>query len=215
MGLGLLVPLAADALGVSPLVSILVLLGLVATWVGLKSLLGLAAAPRTQRIGLAIHSPLPAPRAPTARRIRGRVRLVAPVIAPLSGERVAAFRLLGNAFGGEVDDSGGGVIEVDPDDGGAPIRIDLSAATIALDVDDSDDAVTPSEELRHFLTERWLYPDAGPVRVAEASLVDGDPIELDAVVSAEATPEGYRQTKVAQVAEDRADTGAIVRRPRA
>jgi hypothetical protein len=214
MGIGVVVPVVADALGLSPLVSILVLLALVATWVGLKSVLGLASAPTVQRIGLAIHTPPPARRSPEARRVRGRVRLLEPVIAPLSGERVAAFRLMGNAWGGQVDDSGGGIIEVDPDDGSAPIRIDLSAATIALDVEESEDVVSLSAELGRFLEERWLYPEKGPVRIAEATLGDGDPIELDAVVSSETTPEGYRETRVAQVAEDRADTGAIVRRPR-
>ncbi len=214
LGIGVVVPLLAERLGLSPLAPVLILLALVACWVGLRALFGLASAPKETHLGLAIHMPLPAPRSPEARRLRGRVRLLAPVSAPLSGVQVAAFRLTGDAWGGPVDDAGGGVIDVVPDDGGTPIRVDLSAATIALDVEETAGAVPATDTLARFLEERWLYPGRGTVHVAEALLDDGDPIELDAIVIAENTAEGYRQTRTVQVAEDHADTGTIVRRPR-
>lgn len=214
LGVGLVVPVIVERFGVSPVGPIALLLLAVALWVGLRALFDLLTGTKSPRIGLAIHTPTPAPRSADARRVRGRVRVLSGVIAPLGGAEVAAFRIMGQAWGGTVDDSGGGVIEVIPEDGAAPIRIDLCSATISLDASEPEREVAPSEALTRFLEERWLYPTRGPLRISEATLADGDPVELDAVVLASTSPEGYRQTKVAQIAEDRADTGAIVRRPR-
>jgi len=214
MGGAILVVILGAQLGFSPIVPLVLLGAGVFGWVVLRPMV--VARQSGPTLELAIHTPTPGKRSDEARRLRGRVRILEGVPAPVSGEPCAAFRVVGHAHGGQIDDAGGGVIEIVPEsDDGPPVRIDLSAATISIDVANPPRVVQASPGLGRFLEERWLFPDAGPIRIAEATLVDGDSIELDAVILEETTPQGYRQTKVAHVAEDQAATRAIVRRVKA
>jgi hypothetical protein len=64
-------------------------------------------------------------------RVHGRVVLQRAVVAPLGGERCAAFRLVGKAGPFEIDDSGVGHFEVRRE-GGDAVVVETEDALVAL-----------------------------------------------------------------------------------
>jgi hypothetical protein len=114
-------------------------------------------------------------------RVRGRVRTVdEPVVSP-RGFRCAAFRVVGQAAWGDVDDAVAARLVVDTEWG--PVELDPATTVFELP------AGAPSastQTLPHF------PPGPVPARLAESLLLDGDEVELEGAVEERMVPDGYR-----------------------
>ncbi len=202
------VPLvASEVLGVTAGVGAIV--GAAMLWVLARQLRGL----RREEGGLeldVVDVPRPPPRS-DVEVIRGRVRIVEAAIAPLSSRPCAAFRITGTAHGGVVDDAGGGVFDV-VRDGEEPVRIALGPATVDLPIEVAPVPVDPTAALARFLDQRGVSGSLGPATLAEAVLVEDDPVEITAVIESTTRPSGYRSTEPLRVARDRRDAPLTIRR---
>ena len=158
--------------------------------------------------------PLPAPVATATierKRFHGRVRCANPLVSPLGHERCAAFRVVGDAPGGAIDDSGIAPFEVVGDDGEICV-IAESAGTLSIEPESSARTVRPDDALRSFLEERGAYCELGAVRLAEAVLRDGDRVIVDGVPDDVLHADGYRDSRVVQVLRDVPGAPLVIRR---
>jgi hypothetical protein len=137
--------------------------------------------------------PAAAPPAPHRRaEVRGRVRVVVPVTAPLSGARCAAFRLAGvDDHDNRIDDGGVGELELVTAEGEV-VRLSGDAA-IDLRVGAPAPVAEPSPALRAFVADRGVAPGAR-LALAEALLRDGDEVIARGEVDRVAVPAGYRDS---------------------
>lgn len=143
-----------------------------------------------------LRSPRPAPVEPSWREgrntVQGTVMVRRPVVAPVSGEPCAAFRLFGSAEGVVIDDGDAGDLAVQ----GAGGVVDLRAGVVAvaLDVSGPRDAIDGAarERVVAFLAERGVTL-TGTVRVRESVLHDGEAARVTGAPAKDRDPEGgYR-----------------------
>lgn len=145
--------------------------------------------------------------------VSGRVRVRDAVVAPLSGEAVAAARLLGTASGGAVDDALCGAFDVIDAQGELVARVEPGVAAVSLDVA----AATAGDEFAHealwaFLATLGLCSQEGRFSLAEAALRDGDAVTVEGVAADDVTPDGYRGTRAVKVFRGTAERPTCVRR---
>ena len=193
----------------SPLVlGVLVLVGLV-MWVALKAI---AAAVRPPRIpfGVALAKATPRGPHPDRQTLRGRVRELGTVESPLAGKRCVAFRVIGESFGGEIDDSGGVPFDLELESG-ETIRVHLPDATLDIAVDGAPQEMHARPAARLFFEERGMFPELGPLRASESLIVEGSEVEITGVVREETEPDGYRGVQRIKVARDRTEEPLRVR----
>ncbi len=143
-------------------------------------------------------------------RVRGRVRVAEPVPSPLGHEPCAAFRLVGEGPFGPVDDAGGTTFEVAGEEGGA--RVVLGSGAVEVDVPETPRIVRPDRDLERFLAERGLYPDRGPVRLAESVLRDGDLVEVEGQAEEVTAVDGYRDARRVRVFRDKPGAPLVIRK---
>ena len=201
--------ISVRVLRTSPLVlGVLVLIGL-AMWVALKAI---AAALRPPRIPFGIAIAKAVPRAPheERQRIRGRVRALTTVDSPLRGQPCVAFRVIGESFGGEIDDGGGVPFDLVTDTG-ETIRVQLPEASLDIAVDQQPQESTARQEARLFFNERGSFPGLGDLRASEGVILDGSEVEVIGLVREEAEPEGYRAVQRIRVARDRPEEPLVIR----
>ncbi|MFW6050100.1 MAG: hypothetical protein ACODAU_02930 [Myxococcota bacterium] len=128
-------------------------------------------------------------RSPHVRELRGRVRAGSPLRSPLEGLPCVAWRVAGEGPVGDVDDALAAPFELVTDDG-RTIRVLPSPATVAVELDARPRPVKPSPELARFLQERGVYPERGPVTLAEAVLKDGDRVVVEGAFETAPAPSG-------------------------
>lgn len=145
-------------------------------------------------------------------RVTGRVRTPEPVASPLGHVPCAAFRLVGQGPRGEVDDAGGRSFDVITEEG--PVKVVLGEAWLDLPVAGAPVTVRPDERLRRFLSDRGIYPELGPVRLAEGVLRDGDSVEIEGRAEEMVTSEGYRAAGRVRVFREHAGAPLTVRKLR-
>jgi hypothetical protein len=164
----------------------------------------LAALPR-----ILVAEPLALP--PTNReRAIGRVRVAEPIDSLLRHEPCAAFRLIGEGPRGAVDDAGGTDFDVVSEDGIA--RVILGDARIDLPIDSTPATVRPDAALRAFLDARGIFPDRGPVRLAEGALREGDWVEIEGRARGVTESDGYRGAVHVRVFEETAGAPLSIRK---
>lgn len=144
--------------------------------------------------------------------VRGHVRARETIPSPLGHAACVAFRVVGEGPLGEVDDAGGTSFDVVMDDG-RTVLVELGDASIALEVDASPRTVRPDAKLRAYLDERGIFPERGPVRLAEALLHDGEAVVVVGARAAIEEADGYRGSKSIAVMKERAGTPLVIRRP--
>lgn len=126
--------------------------------------------------------------------MRGVVKARTPLRAPLSGRACAAYRLVGDAASGPIDDAALGELELELSDGTRAV-LSTSAASVDLPVPGARVAVEGNDALSTFLADRSVPRSAARVRLAEAVLADGDEVEIEGAATIEHTQsDGYRQT---------------------
>jgi hypothetical protein len=143
---------------------------------------------------------------------RGAVRVKSPVPSPLRHRPCAAFRLIGQGPLGDIDDAGGVPFEVVLD-GGQRVQVDPTHASIAIEVDEEAAVVRPDQELARFLERRGVFPDRGPVRVAEAVLRDGDRVVVEGACDLLTEADSYRVARPIPVFRERPGAPLVIRRP--
>lgn len=212
LALTLAAPAAAPALfGVSPVTAVLAILLAVLVFVLGRHLHRTFTAMRDAALELSVAE-APRPVAEDARvTIRGRVRLLEPLVAPLTGTPCAGYRLVGETRGGAVDDAWIGTFEIVGDEGG-PVRVEPGGATLDVAVASPLRDVTPTAALRAFLDARGLFPGDLPTMLAEATIEDGAEVELVGALEDATLARGYRATEAVRVARDRADAPLVIRR---
>jgi hypothetical protein len=158
--------------------------------------------------------PLPAPVAAATtdrERFVGRVRCRSPLVSPVGHERCAAFRVVGDAPGGAIDDAGLAPFELVDDDGEVCV-VSEAAGTVLLDPESPARTVRPDDALRAFLDERGAYCELGAVRLAEAVLREGDRVIIDGVADATQRADGYRDSRIVHVLRDMPGAPLVIRR---
>lgn len=145
-------------------------------------------------------------------RLRGRVRVTEPIPSPLAHAPCAAFRLVGEGPLGPVDDAGGTSFELTTE--GGPVRVELGRGSVDVPVEAVARTVRPDRSLARFLEERGIYPDRGPVRLAEGLLRDGDVVEVEGQLDSELASDGYRGTHRIRVLREHPGAPLRVRKAR-
>jgi hypothetical protein len=144
-------------------------------------------------------------------RVRGVVRVSAPLTSPVGGAPCAAFRVVGEAPGGRVDDAGLTSFEV-VGDAGEHVVVRGGVGTVVLDVDAHARVVRPDGQLARFLEERGAFPALGPVRLAEAVLAPGDRVVVEGRAEETLHADGYRDMRATLVLRDAPDAPLVIRR---
>ncbi len=111
--------------------------------------------------------------------VEGRVHLVGPITSLLGHRPCGAYRLFGEGPMGPIDDGAGGRFEVHGPHGIA--RVDASRATLDLPIAKPALTIRLDAALRRFLDARGVYTSLGPVRLSEATLQEGDMVEVSGV----------------------------------
>jgi hypothetical protein len=211
--------LGVEVWGISPALTASVAVVLVFLWVvGRAARAALKAAARPER-PLQLQIVERGPLAPDARRERvsGVVRALSRVGSPLGGVPCVAFRVVGETFGGVVDDAHALTFELLPEGVGDPILVELGSdglggADVDLPVHGAAREVTPSDDLRRFLSQRGLFPELGRLSLAEGLLRDGDRLEVEGVPEDEPRLAGYRDVGVVRVMRERPGAPLRIRR---
>lgn len=144
--------------------------------------------------------------------VRGIVRVKQPVASPLGHKPAAAWRVVGDAPLGEIDDAGATRFEV-VDGEGQAIEIDPAHAYVALEVDEAPRMVRPDAPLEQYLVERGLAPDGASLRLAETVLADGDPVVVEGAIEVVNEPDGYRDARPKSRMRERPGAPLLIRRP--
>ncbi len=158
--------------------------------------------------------PLPAPvaAATTERQsFTGRVRCRTPLLSPVGHERCAAFRIVGDAPGGAIDDAGIAPFEVIGEDGAVCVVAEC-VGTVSLELESPARTVRPDEALRAFLDERGAYSELGAVRLAEAVLREGEAVTVEGVADDTVRADGYRDSRIVRVLRDVPGAPLVIRR---
>jgi uncharacterized membrane protein len=172
---------------------------------------GRAPPPSQKRKRVAPLSPPMARDAPGQVRVAGTVRVTDPVPPPLGGAPCAAFRLVGEAPGGLVDDAALTSFEV-LGDGGKLVVVQGKLATVMLDIPSPPRVVRPDTRLTRFLEDRGVFPEREPLRLAEAVLVSGDRVVVMGRGEEALRGEGYRGALTTLVMRDARDGPLVTRR---
>lgn len=144
--------------------------------------------------------------------LRGRVHVPAPLRSPLRHLPCAAFRIAGEGPLGDVDDAEMTTFEVTTDEGDR-VEVQGPTGSIAIEVKSEPRLLRPDAELSDFLEERGAFPDRGPVRLAEASVRDGDEVVVQGAVETVTRPDGYRGQATVKVMRERPGAPLVLRRP--
>ena len=168
-----------------------------------------ARAASARRPASARPHPNPVVRASAARRTwTGAVRAREPVVAPLSGERCVAYRLVGLGPRGAIDDACAAVLDVVLDDG-ATLEVDAQLATIDIE------PPTAISEWSAPATE-WLrargVAEGDPLHVREAVLRDGERVTVSGVPEDAVRGTGLRGSERVVVVRDRAGAPLVIAR---
>ncbi|MFW5926114.1 MAG: hypothetical protein ACOCV4_08095 [Myxococcota bacterium] len=133
---------------------------------------------------------------PGVHELRGRVRRTGTTLrSPLGQVDCVGWRLVGSGPVGDVDDARAVAFDVVGEDGSV-VRVEPSPATLAVEVDAPPSEIELSAALADFLAERGVYPDRGPVRLAEALLEDGARVVVEGSLEARAGPDGSQPASV-------------------
>jgi len=158
-------------------------------------------------------APAPEP-APSFKRatVRGKVRCAHPLTAPITRRACAAFRILGHAPFGPVDDARFAPFEVMTDEG--PVQLEGAAATVALENFGKRLTLTPKDKaIVDFLQPRCLCLATGEAVLEEAILRSGDDVIIEGSFDEIAQPDGYRGTaSVLKVFKDLPGSPLIIKR---
>lgn len=146
---------------------------------------------------------------PEVRELRGRVRQTGTTLrSPLGQVDCVAWRLVGSGPVGDVDDARAVAFDVVGEDGSV-VRVEPSPATLAVEVEGPPSEVEPPAALADFLAERGVYPERGPVRLAEAVLEEGARVVVEGNLEAGAAPDG---SQPAPVMRERPGAPLVIRR---
>lgn len=200
--------LIAGLAAVAQVFVVVVLVGLVSAISVIVRIVAAIARPfgreRASKPGRRQVLPLPAPVAAATterQRFAGRVRCRSPLMSPVGHERCAAFRIVGDAPGGVIDDSGIAPFEIVGEDGEVCVVAE-AVGTVSLELENSARTVRPDDALRMFLDERGAYCELGVVRLAEAVLQEGDRVVVDGVADDTLRADGYRDSRIVRVLRD-------------
>jgi hypothetical protein len=152
----------------------------------------------------------PAPADASLARFAGRVRVLEPVASPLARKACAAYRVVGEGPLGQVDDGGGTTFELVSDDGTA--RVILGTAALDIPVATAPMTMRPDAELSRFLEQRGIFPERGPVRLAEGLIEDGDEVEVLGRPRTATETDGYRTQKDIAIFTETTDAPLYVRK---
>ncbi len=144
--------------------------------------------------------------------VRGRVRCAHPLTAPITRRACVAFRLLGHAPFGPVDDARLAPFEVVTDEG--PVQLEGTAATVALENFGKPLTLKLKDQpIVDFLQPRGLCLAAGEATLEEAILRVGDEVIIEGSFDEIAQPDGYRGTaSVLRVFKDIPGSPLIIKR---
>lgn len=122
----------------------------------------------------------------------GTLRVTRAVSSPLSHVACAAYRLVGTAPGGDVDEASAGELRLEADDGRV-VSVDARQAQVRLAPPRPPfPVVRPDAALMRLLAERALEPTRGPVALAERVLRDGDRVRVRGTLGTTRSGESYR-----------------------
>ncbi len=132
-------------------------------------------------------------------------------MSPVGHERCAAFRVVGDAPGGAIDDAGIAPFEVVGDDGEVCV-VSECVGTVSIEPESPARTVRPDDALRAFLDERGAYCELGAVRLSEAVLREGDAVIVDGVADDTLRSDGYRDSRTVRALRDVPGAPLVIRR---
>lgn len=141
----------------------------------------------------------------------GAVKCDDPLLAPLSGERCVAYRLMGRVGDCVVDDAAAAPFTLVVGDGPS-VAVLASAAIIELPVHSVSVVAGAAERVRRFLGERGLNALATPALLTEGLLREGDEIVVEGTLETIASGAGYRGRAASDLITGRSDSPVVIRR---
>lgn len=160
------------------------------SYVWLRGLLG-DALPRPSTARLELLPPGER-RSATEASVRGRVLGPSSLRSPLEHRPCVAYRLVGAGPVGAVDDADACAFDLELDDGEV-VHVEAPPCSVDIDVQAPPRTVRPSPELTLFLERRGVFPERGPLELAEATLREGDLITVRGERKETLEAGGYRQ----------------------
>lgn len=149
--------------------------------------------------------------APDVHEVRGRVRVLESVRSPLHRRECVAWRVVGDGPVGDVDDARAVPFDVVTDDGEV-IRIEPAPASVAIEPESAPQQATPDRELSKFLEMRGVYPERGPVHLAEAVLEDGARVAAEGSLEGEDIGGAKASSRPTRVLRERPGAPLVIRR---
>ncbi len=142
--------------------------------------------------------------------LEGVVRAEATLSSPLAHETCVAYRLLGRGPVGVVDDAAASSFILETDDG-VSTRVEASRCTLDVPVVDPPRVLRPDRALTRFLEHRGVFPERGPLQLAEALLRDGDRVIVEGAASQAEQADGYRDRRELRVLRETPQTPLRIR----
>jgi hypothetical protein len=206
--------IAVRVLRVSPAVLALTGVVLAFVWVVGRALRAAWVDRARAPLQLQIAEPPPRPPAKGVETLRGRARAVRTFESPVRGLPCVAARVVGETFGGIVDDSAATTFElvVDGDSEDDAYLVELGEAVVEARVVGEPREVEPSARLLAFLDRRGLFGEHGPVRVVEAVIAPGDHVEVSGVVAERTRDETYRTMGHVRYFRERPGAPLVIRK---
>jgi len=163
----------------------------------------------TVDIPIRLHEP-PSPDPSSERsRFEGRIDDADElVVAPLSGERCVAYRLVGRVAKSPIDEG-----EATPFTlvaGSERLEVDPRPATVALTTPDPAPVADISARLEQFLRNRGAHPLGRDVVLAEARLNIADAVAVESSVLTVQRPDGYRGTRDAKLLKEQSGSPLVI-----
>ncbi|NOY91850.1 MAG: hypothetical protein GXP55_11690 [Deltaproteobacteria bacterium] len=143
--------------------------------------------------------------------LEGVVRAEATLSSPLAHQACVAYRLVGHGPVGVVNDAAGSSFMLETDDG-VTTRVEASRCTLDVPVVDSPRVLRPDRALTRFLERRGVFPERGPLQLAEALLRDGDRVTVEGAATEAEQANGYRDRRALRVLRETSETPLRIRR---
>jgi len=131
--------------------------------------------------------------------------------SPLAHDPCIAYRLVGTGPLGPIDDGAATTFLLETEDG-VSTRIEASRCTLEIPVTDTPRALRPDRELTRFLEDRGIFPERGPLHLAEGLLRDGDRVIVEGALAPMEESEGYRGRRETRVLRETLEIPLRIRR---
>jgi hypothetical protein len=141
----------------------------------------------------------------------GNVQCDEPLVAPLSGVRCIAFRLVGRVGECLVDDAAAAPFMIVSRDGPS-LSVLASASLLQLPVHSTETASGALDRVDSFLHDRGLNAHGAPVELAEGLLCEGEEVAVQGTLESVASGKGYRGSAASEFLVGRSDLPVVIRK---